>query len=129
MTTTAARHLLAPDTTAVVLLGASDWTAAGLSLAPSFRRSAKGILKYLIDSTGLNLDPELVLDFFDDPTSAGEQLIRIRDTLDDLLRERRMTGQPVTDVLIYYVGHGSMDSRGYHLSLLVRGSRKGLENE
>jgi hypothetical protein len=76
----------------------------------------------------LALDPELVLDLFDDPTSAGEQLARIRDTLDVQLRERREAGRPITDVLVYYIGHGQQDDDG-QLSLLVRKSRRNLETE
>ena len=83
---------------------------------------------YLIDSAGLGLDPALVLDLFDDTASAGEQLARIRNTLDVLLRERRDEGRPVADVLVYYVGHGHTDDQG-HLSLLVRRSQQGVEAE
>ena len=128
MATEAAPRLLDPGSTAAVLLGASDWTEAGLGRAPSFRRSAKGVFSYLIGSEGLGLDPEMVLDLFDDPAPAGEQLARVLDTLDELLRERRDAGRPVKDVLLYYVGHGSTDDAG-HLALLVRRSRKGVEAE
>ena len=50
------------------------------------------------DSAGLGLDPELVLDLFDDTAAAGDQLARIRDTLDMQLRDRRGTDRAVTDV-------------------------------
>jgi len=99
-----------------------------MSRAPSFLRSAKGVVAYLIDSVSLGLDPTLVLDLFDDTASAGDQLARIRDTLDTLLRERREEARPVADLLIYYVGHGHTDDQG-HLSLLVRRSRRGMEAE
>ena len=122
------RRLLDPQSTAAVVFGAHDWTSAGLGRAPSFRRSAKGIVDYLCGNSGLGLSSEFVLDLFDDPASAGEQLGRIRDTLDGLLRERRDEGRPVADVLVYYVGHGHTDDQG-HLSLLVRRSLKNLEAE
>jgi tetratricopeptide (TPR) repeat protein len=96
--------------------------------APSFLRSARNIVRYLYNPAGLGLEPELVLDLFDDPSSAGDQLARIRDTLDIQLRERREAGCPVTDVLIYYISHGQTDEHG-HLSVLVRRSRRGLEAE
>jgi hypothetical protein len=121
-------RLLNPQTTAAVVLGAHEWTAAGLVRAPSFLRSARGIVAYLYNPAGLGLDPDLVIDLFDDTASAGEQLARIRDTLNVLLRERRDEGRPVADVLVYYVGHGHTDDQN-HLSLLVRGSRRGMETE
>jgi tetratricopeptide (TPR) repeat protein len=109
-------------------LGAHDWTDAGLGRARSFVRSARRIVAHLYDSAGFGLDPELVLDLFDDPAGAGDQLARVRDTLDYHLRERREEGRPVTDLLVYYIGHGQVDDQG-HLSLLVRRSRRGLEAE
>jgi hypothetical protein len=124
----AARPLLAADATAAVVLGASDWRAAGLGEAASFRRSAKGVVAWLYDRGGLGLAPDLVLDLFDSPESAGEQLARIRDTLDSWLRDRRERGTPVADVLVFYVGHGHSDEKGT-LSLLVRDSRRNLEAE
>jgi hypothetical protein len=119
-------RFLDPRYTAAVVLGAHDWTDAGMSRAPSFLRSAKGVVAYLTDSASLGLDRTLVLDLFDDTASAGDQLARIRDELNMLLRERREERRPVADLLIYYVGHGHTDDQG-HLSLLVRRSRRGME--
>jgi hypothetical protein len=85
-------------------------------------------VRYLYDPAGLGLDPELVLDLFDDTAAAGDQLARIRDTLDIQLRERRGTSREVTDVFVYYVGHGYTDDQG-QLALLVRRSRRNLEAE
>jgi formylglycine-generating enzyme required for sulfatase activity len=121
-------RLLDPQSTAAVVLGAHDWTEAGLDRAPSFLRSARSFVRYLYDPRGLGIDPELVFDLFDDPAGAGDQLGRLRDTLDVHLRDRRMAGRPVRDVLVYYIGHGYCDDHG-HLSLLVRRSRRGLEAE
>ncbi|MEN0073068.1 MAG: tetratricopeptide repeat protein [Paracraurococcus sp.] len=121
-------RLLDREATAAILFGAHDWTEAGLGRAPSFLRSAKGVLGYLIDSAGLGLDPTLVIDLFDDTGSANDQLARIRDSLDILLRDRREEGRPVADLLVYYVGHGHTDEQN-HLALLVRRSRRGMEAE
>ena len=71
-----------------------------MSRAPSFLRSAKGVVAYLTDSAGLELDPTLVVDLFDDAASAGDQLTRIKETLDALLRDRREEARPVADLLI-----------------------------
>ena len=82
-------RLLNPRSTAAIVFGAHDWTEIGVGRAPSFRRSARGIVAYLYDPAGLGLDPELVLDLFDDPSSALEQVARMGGTLDELLSGRR----------------------------------------
>ena len=123
--TEVAPRLLNPTSTAAVVLGAHDWSEAGLGRAPSFLRSARSIVRYLYESSGLGLDPELVLDLFDDTAGAGEQLARLRDTLDMQLRDRREGGRPVTDILVYYIGHGYTDDQG-QLCLLVRRTRQRL---
>ena len=123
-------RLLDPHTTVAVILGAQDWTRAGQTRAPSFRRSAGRWAAYLIEQhpRGLGLEPDLVLNLFDDPSSANDQLLRIRDTIGDIVRERRDTSQSIRDVLIYYIGHGTCES-GRHLHLLVRNSSKGMEEQ
>jgi hypothetical protein len=65
-------RLLNPSSTVAVVLGAHDWTDAGLGRARSFLRSARRIVAHLYDPAGLGLDPELVLDLFDDPAGAGD---------------------------------------------------------
>ncbi|MDQ2802057.1 MAG: caspase family protein, partial [Pseudomonadota bacterium] len=74
----------------------------------------------------MGLEPDLLLNLFDDPSPAGAQLSRIRDTVKSLVRERQQTSHPIKDILIYYVGHGSCDD-GRHLHLLVRDSSEGME--
>jgi len=125
---TASVRILDPKSTAAVVLGAHDWSEAGLGRSPSFLRSARGVVRYLYDPAGLGLEPELVLDLFDDTAAAGDQLARLRDTLDVQLRDRKNAGRPVTDILLYYVGHGYTDDQG-QLCLLIRRSRQGLEAE
>src|SRR5437867_4334765 len=120
--------LLNPNSTAAVVFGASEWPEAGMDSAPSFLGSAAQVLSYLYDSAGLGLDPSLVLNLFDDRSAAGDQLTRIRDTLDTRISRRREEGRPITDLLVYYIGHGCTDDEN-HLSLLIYRSRKALEAE
>ncbi len=120
--------MLDPARTVAVVFGAHDWTRAGLPGAPSFRRSAAHLHAYLLAPRprGLGLEPDLLLDLFDDPSPASAQLVRIRDTVKGLVQERRHTPHPIQDILIYYVGHGTCED-GRHLHLLVRDSREGIE--
>ena len=121
-------RLLDPSGTLAIILGAHDWSKAGLSSAPSFRRSAAQFHRCLLNPSprGLELEPDLVLSLFDDPSPASAQLGRIRDAVRALIRERLSEARPIHDVLIYYIGHGAFDDSG-HLHLLVRDSSEGIE--
>lgn len=123
-------RLLDPASTFAVILGAQDWSRAGLENAPSFLRSAEYFHAYLIGrpSYGLGLEPDMVLDLFDDQSAADDQLERISTTIRARTRERRDAGRPIIDLLIYYVGHGTCDFGG-HLHLLVRRSTQGIEEQ
>jgi hypothetical protein len=120
-------RLLDPVSTAAIILGASDWTSAGLGSAPSFQRSATDYHSYLLSPAphGLGLQPDLVLNLFDDPSPPGPQLVRVRDTVWSFICKGKKAGQPITDLLIYYIGYGSY--RGRHLYLLVRASSEGTK--
>ena len=123
-------RLLDPAGTVAIILGAHDWTGINLPRAPSFRRSAAHFHRYLLASppVGLGLEPDLLLDMFDDPSPAETQLERISDMVRGFVRERGDTSRPISDLLIYYVGHGTCDA-GRHLHLLVRRSREGMEEQ
>jgi hypothetical protein len=120
-------RLLDPTSTVAIILGASDWTSAGLGSAPSFKRSATDYHSYLLSPAphGLGLQPDLVLNLFDDPAPPGPQLVRVRDTVWSFIRNGEEAGQPITDLLIYYIGYGNY--RGRHLYLLVRASSEGTK--
>jgi WD40 repeat protein len=81
-----------------------------------------------MDPAGLGLPAARVLNLFDDRASAGDQLIALRDWLDQVSSEQKSVGLALADVMVYYIGHGQTDDAG-HLSLLVRRSRRGLESE
>src|SRR5271170_1876737 len=114
-------RLLEADTTIAVILGARDWTKAGLPEAPSFLRSATQLHSYLtaVAPRGLGLQPRFVLSLFDDTSPANAQVLWIRDQISSLITERRNTQRPIKDVLIYYIGHGECKD-GRRLHLLVR---------
>jgi hypothetical protein len=120
-------QLLSPTSTVAVIFGAHDWARAGLQNAPSFRRSAAQFQRYLLAASpfGLGLEPDLLLYMFDDPSPAGAQLARIGETITDLVRERRQTPQRIKDILVYFIGHTTVDDG--HLNFLVRDTRQGIE--
>ncbi|MCG8295275.1 caspase family protein [Pseudomonas entomophila] len=121
-------NLLESETTIAIILGASDWTRAGLGKARSFHKSAAYLLQYLLCNrpSGLALNPDLVLSLFDDSAAASTQLVRIKEFVREIVLDRRESQQPITDILIYYIGHGTCDDGGV-LHLLVRNTDNGIE--
>lgn len=120
--------LLKPESTVAILLGASDWTASGLGRARSFKRSANAIQKLLIESGRLGFEPHHVLNYFDSDLSADDQLSKLSTDLDEIIAQAAEEGVEIADALIYYIGHGSLKT-DRSLTLLVRRSRKGLEEQ
>ena|SRR5271170_1065620 len=109
--------LLESASTVAIILGAYDWTRAGLPRTPSFRRSAAYYQNYLLTQrpNGLGIEPDQVLNLFNDPSPAGEQLDRVHDHITNFISEAKETDFPIRDVMIYYVGHGSCDEGHLHL--------------
>jgi hypothetical protein len=121
-------RFLAPESTAAIVLGAHDWSGVGLGLANSYLRSARGILDYFRDGTGLGLDPGRVLDLFDNEEAASKQIERVYDKVQTWLLEHLERKPPVADLIIYYIGHGMVDDSN-HLAMLVKSSRSPLETD
>jgi hypothetical protein len=111
--------VLRRDQTLAIVFGASEWPFyPDFHAAPSFRRSATEIADYFRDRHGLNLprrNVKVLIDSFDDaPEILREMRGFIRERRDDLNR----LGNPATDLLVYYVGHGGFaDSDAFFLSI------------
>lgn len=97
------------DSTRVILLGASEYPHEPHLSNPRFRTSATAVRDYFLDPSGFGLRPEHWLDLFDADADAPGQYERIKGFL-----RQRAAGQK--DVLVYYIGHGSVDGREYLLS-------------
>ena len=97
------------DGARVILLGASDYPYQPHLSNPRFRDSAAAVRDYFLDPAGFGLRADNWLDLFDAETEAPGQYERIKAFL-----QQRATGQ--TDVLVYYIGHGSVDGREFMLS-------------
>jgi ppGpp synthetase/RelA/SpoT-type nucleotidyltranferase len=99
-----------PSTTAVVVLGASEWPNARLfEPAPQFANSAHEFIEYICAANGFNLKEAHLLNLFD---SDDEQPVIVRKIADFLLQLRRKlsnSGQNLADVITFYVGHGGFD--------------------
>lgn len=120
------RQMLMPGRTVAVILGAQEWPrAAHINGGPAFARSAMDFRDYLLDSLkGLGLKDGDVLDLFDSEQPASDQVDAIGDFL--LAREMELSKageEGLSDVVIYYVGHGAFPEASNRLFILVRRSR------
>lgn len=94
--------MVAGSKTLAVILGAHEWEKLGLERAPAFKKSAEYFLNYLCSSRGLKLPPINVLNLFDDDLQPGQIDASIRHFIVD----RNTDNKDITDLIIYYVGHG-----------------------
>jgi hypothetical protein len=104
-------RLPAPQSTAVIILGASQWPSA-TQFEPSdqFKNSATAFREFLLDVRGFALPSENLLDLFD---TEEEQSVLIRTIATFLLKTRqRLKGSnsELSDLIFYYVGHGGFDT-------------------
>src|SRR5262249_1031559 len=100
-----------PATTAVVVLGASEWpSATQFEPATQFANSANGFVKFALASDGLGLGREQVLDFFDSDEEQSVLVRRIANFLSEIREKLKKSGQSLTNVITFYVGHGGFDS-------------------
>jgi hypothetical protein len=86
------------------------------------------MLDYFHDAAGLGLEPRLVLNLFDSEVAASRQMVQVFDQVSNWLGEIPARKSPVTDLIIYYIGHGILDESN-HLVMLVKSSRSPLESD
>jgi hypothetical protein len=112
---------LDPATTAVIVLGASDWPAAKqFEPAVQFANSAHKFIEFLLAPNGFNLDPQHLLDLFDSDDEQPRIIRRIDEFLARAALDSDQSGLSLTDVITFYVGHGGFDAgpnSAYFLSI------------
>src|SRR5260221_343842 len=114
------RRIPSPETTLVVLLGASEWThSSEFQSSEAFVNSAKEYKKYLLDSRGFRLPTSNLLDLFDEDQSADDLDGAIGGFLDERISSLKTSGQAARDLIVYYVGHGGFagDESEYYLAI------------
>lgn len=116
-------ELSSPESTLVVLLGASKWPyLPDLQQSEAFTNTATEFREYLLDLSKFNLPFENLLDLFDSERNAHDQDQVVSDFLDRRIRALARSGQDVKDVLVYYVGHGGFTSND-NFFLAIRRTR------
>lgn len=116
-----------PQTTLVVLLGASEWPdSPDFHGSKAFTNAAHDFRKYLLDPDQFGLPEENLSDLFDiddDPYMIDK---KIRQFLDQRTSGMKQAGNAARDLLVYFVGHGGFVGRNSEYYLAVR--RTSTEN-
>jgi Caspase domain len=120
-----ASSILSPQKALFVLLGASRWPKWRELECPNggaqFVDSAEGIRKYILDDFGL--PQENLLNLFDLDESPDEIDLRLAAFLNNRTAIAKERQTPITDLLVYYVGHGGFEGSTSDFYLAIVNSR------
>lgn len=117
--------LTAPQTTLLILLGASQWPRwPDLGDSTAFANSAKRVRRYFLSPQKFHLPPENLLDLFDSNASADAIDEEISHFLTTRMAEMAARNQVVTDLVVYYIGHAGLIEGSSDYYLTIRCARK-----
>jgi hypothetical protein len=111
------------NTALIILLGAEDFSnASNFESSKTFANSYSAIKKYFLNSKAFHLETtDNLLDLFNSSDNATETLNKIEDWLQERLPKSR--NGSVTDLIVYYVGHGGIKENSDAYYLAIRSSR------
>lgn len=123
---------MSPQSTLVIILGASDFPESqdGLASSGAFKTAADGMFAYLLDEMLFGLPESNLLWLFNyhgDPNQTDKE---IETWLDCRIEVLQGAGVPAKDLILYYVGHGLLDDeRNYCLAIrTTRSSNVGVSS-
>jgi hypothetical protein len=100
------------------MLGASEFPDSRLEGSVAFSNAAHGFSNYLLNESGFCLSAENLLPLFNSNYSPDAIDESIHDFLTKRLNEAEASGQPISDLIVYYVGHGFFDeNQSYRLAI------------
>ncbi len=95
-----------PETTLVIILGASKFPKARFTDSNSFRNSAEYLKDYFLAKDGFGLEKDNLLYLFDCPNPPSLLDEEIANFLKQRQFELETNSKRNIDVILYYVGHG-----------------------
>jgi len=117
-----------PQTTLLILLGASRWPLANLDSSPAFENAKNALQAYFLsDPHGFHLPESNVLDCFNSNDTGPDILDRISDFLRDSMAMKKASSTQVRDILVYFVGHGGITKDSSIFYLAIPRTRKDYE--
>ena len=115
---------VAPETTLVVILGASEWPEADLEGSSAFADSALDLMEFFLDPKGFGLPAHNLLNLFDKRHAPSELLVALGDFL-----ESRLEQADYFDLVLYYVGHGFLAGNNDDFYLALKGTKSKYKND
>jgi hypothetical protein len=118
-----------PQTTLLILLGASEWPSSPhfqsseASVSKAFANAAQGVRDYFCNPQPFGLPTENLLDLFDSGKGASELDQQIEQFLKQRLADMTARGSAGRDLLLYFIGHGGFagDDHDYYLAIRSTG--------
>ena len=113
-----------PQTTLLILLGASDWPLMReFQPSEAFANAARRLKDYFLDPQLFGLPAENLLDLFDADKIADELDEAIGRFLEERIATMKAAGNSARDLLLYFVGHGGFVGRNFDFFLAIRRTR------
>ena len=113
-----------PQTTLLILLGASEWPQfPEFQASKAFANVVQRLKAYFLNPQPFGLPAENLLDLFDSEKNADELDVEISQFLERRLIDMKKAGNPARDVLLYFVGHGGFVGRDSDFYLAIRKTR------
>ncbi len=113
-----------PQTTLLVLLGASEWPySPEFPQSHAFTNAARRLEDYFVDQQTFGLPRENLLDLFDSDHSADDIDQEIEQFLEQRLSRMKEVGFAARDLVVYFVGHGGFAGGDAEYYLAIRRTR------
>ncbi len=116
--------LPSPQTTLVVLLGASQWPySPDFPQSQAFTNAARRLKEYFLYPQAFGLPSGNLLDLFDSDQSADDLDREIGQFLDQRISRMKAGGFAAKDLVVYFVGHGGFAGGDAEYYLAIRRTR------
>lgn len=117
-------HLPEEKSSLCIILGADSWPFfEGLNGGSPFTNSAALAYRFFVSKYGFGLATENVLNLFNSELSAADQGVKIEEFIKERSDELGNSGDRLSDLCVYYVGHGDFYGPTSDLLMLVRNTR------
>lgn len=114
-----------PSSTLIVILGADEWPYySQLNSSVAFKNSAEDLTNYFLSSTLFNLPSQNIISLFNSSLSASDMLHEIADFIEKRKSESTRDGLKISNLIIYYVGHGGFVGGQNLYYLAVKSTRQ-----